>query len=106
MVRRHRRFELLDVTLAGAPIGSATIDAWEDDNGQDQWSARVLMKLGHGATEGLLAGSTRDGRGLSGPVQLANDLQGPRGARTVLVAFHGLGPLEERDASADGPSKP
>ena len=89
------------MTIGGAPCGSATIDAWEDDQGQSQWSARVLMKLGHGITDGVLIGSTRDRRELSGPVQVADDLQGPRGARTVLVAFHGLGPLEERVIPAE-----
>lgn len=94
MVRRHRRFELLQVTLDETPIGSCTIDAWEDDDGREQWTARVLMKTGHGSTEGLLHGSTRDGRALEGQVRFAADQQGPRGGRTVLVELHGHGPLE------------
>jgi hypothetical protein len=95
VVRRHRRFELLDVTLADAPIGSCTIDLWEDDGGAEQWSARVLMKLGHGSTEGTLIGRTRDGRFLTGMARFAADQQGPRGGRTVLVELHGQGPLAE-----------
>jgi hypothetical protein len=101
VVSRHRRFELLNVTLDDQPIGSATIDAWDDETGQEQWSARILMKSGHPTSDGILAGSTRDGRTLRGPVRVANDQQGPGGARTVLVEFHGLGPLEERDPSVD-----
>ena len=96
MVRRHRRFELLDVTLGDEPIGRATIDVWEADNGADHWSARVLMKAGHGALDGRLTGLTREGRTLSGEVHVADGQEGPRGARTVLVEMHGQGPLEER----------
>ena len=94
MVRRHRRFELLQVTLDETPIGSCTIDAWEDDDGHEQWTARVLMKTGHGSTEGILHGSTRSGEMLAGQVRFAADQQGPRGGRTVLVELHGQGPLE------------
>ena len=95
MVRNHRRFELLQVTLGEIPIGSCTIDLWEDDEGKEQWSARVLMKTGHGSTEGVIVGRTRDGRTLTGQARFATDQQGPRGGRTVLVELHGLGPLEE-----------
>ena len=106
MVRRHRRFELLKVTLDETPIGSCTIDAWEDDDGHEQWTARVLMKSGHGSTEGVLTGATRDGHALAGHVRFAADQQGPRGGRTVLVELHGQGPLEEplptEDAGAAG----
>ena len=103
MVRRHRRFELLQVTLDETPIGSCTIDAWEDDDGREQWTARVLMKTGHGSTEGVLHGLTRSGENLKGQVRFAADQQGPRGGRTVLVELHGQGPLEE---SAEPPPPP
>lgn len=109
VVRRHRRFELLKVTLDETPIGSCTIDAWEDDDGREQWTARVLMKTGHGSTEGVLNGLTRDGHPLSGQVRFAADQQGPRGGRTVLVELYGQGPLDtpeptlERDAVTDPP---
>ena len=98
MVRNHRRFELLQVSLGETPIGSCTIDLWEDDEGREQWAARVLMKSGHGSTEGVLMGRTRDGRSLSGQVRFAADQQGPRGGRTVLVELHGQGPLDEATA--------
>lgn len=104
MVRNHRRFELLQVTLDEMAIGSCTIDAWEDDDGREQWTARVLMKTGHGSTEGVLHGLTRDKRSLSGQVRFAADQQGPRGGRTVLVELHGLGPLESPEAVASGDS--
>jgi len=98
MVSRHRRFELLEATLGDAPIGSCTIDLWDDDGGNEQWAARVLMKTGHGSTEGILSGRTRDGRFLSGQARFATDQQGPRGGRSVLVELHGLGPLAESTA--------
>jgi hypothetical protein len=101
VVRRHRRFELLQVTLDETPIGSCTIDAWEDDDGREQWTARVLMKTGHGSTEGILHGSTRSGEPLAGQVRFAADQQGPRGGRTVLVELHGQGPLEPAQPLAD-----
>jgi hypothetical protein len=110
VVRRHRRFELLQVTLDALPIGSCTIDAWEDDDGHEQWTARVLMKTGHGSTEGALRGLTRGGEPLTGQVRFAADQQGPRGGRTVLVELHGQGPLEpavpitEPDAADDPPA--
>ena len=103
MVRNHRRFELLQVTLGEIPIGSCTIDLWEDDKGGEQWSARVLMKTGHGSTEGVLHGKTRDGRWLSGQARFAADQQGPRGGRTVLVELHGQGPLVESAAPPPPP---
>jgi hypothetical protein len=100
VVRRHRRFELLQVTLDEMSIGSCTIDAWEDDDGREQWTARVLMKTGHGSTEGVLHGSTRTGEHLAGQVRFAADQQGPRGGRTVLVELHGQGPLEPAEPIA------
>ena len=103
MVRRHRRFELLNVALGEIPIGSCTIDLWEVEDGSEQWSARVLMKSGHGSTEGVLVGQTRDGRTLQGRARFAADQQGPRGGRTVLVELHGQGPLAEAPA---GPVPP
>jgi hypothetical protein len=106
VVRRHRRFELLQVTLGEIPIGSCTIDLWEDDDGHEQWSARVLMKTGHGSTEGMLWGKTRDGRYLTGQARFAADQQGPRGGRTVLVELHGQGPLEESTAPPPPPPDP
>jgi hypothetical protein len=97
---------LLHVTLDTQPIGSCTIDAWEDDDGREQWTARVLMKTGHGSTEGVLHGSTRSGELLAGEVRFAADQQGPRGGRTVLVELHGQGPLVPASpieaAAADG----
>ena len=98
VARNHRRFELLQVTLGDEPIGTATIDCWEDDGGRDQWSARVLMKSGHGSADGQLTGSTRDGRRLSGPIRVAEGMLGPRGPRSVLVELHGTGPLVETPA--------
>ena len=95
MVRTHRRFELLDVTLDEEPIGRCTIDAWEDDNGIAQWTARVLMKAGHESPNGRLIGRTREGRWLSGPVRFAGDQLGPGGGRMVLGELHGQGTLAD-----------
>lgn len=93
MVSQHRRFELLDVKLGDLPIGRCTIDQWQDERGDTQWSARVLMERAHGSTSGQLVGRTREGLFLSGPATFATDQEGPRGAKTMLVELHGTGPL-------------
>lgn len=93
MVSQHRRFELLDVELAGLPIGRCTIDQWQDDHGGTQWAARVLMDRAHGSTSGQLVGRTREGWFLTGPATFAADQEGPRGSHIVLVELHGTGPL-------------
>jgi hypothetical protein len=93
MVSQHRRFELLDVVLAGIPIGRCTIDQWTDDRGGIQWAARVLMDRAHGSTSGQLIGRTREGGFLTGPATVATSQDGPRGAHIVLVELHGTGPL-------------
>jgi hypothetical protein len=98
VVRQHRRFELLDVVFADVPIGRCTIDQWEDDRGEAQWAARVLMPRAHGSTTGRLIGRTREGGFLAGAAAFATDQDGPRGARTVLVELHGVGPLEPTTA--------
>ena len=93
MVSQHRRFELLDVVLAGEPIGRCTIDEWQDERGDRQWTARVLMARDHASTAGELVGRTREGGFLTGPAMFAAHQDGPRGARTVLVELYGTGPL-------------
>ncbi len=93
MVSQHRRFELVDVSLTGLPIGRCTIDHWRDDRGETQWSARVLMARAHGTLAGQLVGRTREGEFLSGPATFYADHPGPRGSQTVLVELHGTGPL-------------
>jgi hypothetical protein len=89
----HRRFELLDVVLGDVPIGRCTIDQWQDDRGQPQWSARVLMPRAHGTSSGRLVGRTREGEFLAGPATFHAHQDGPRGGHTVLVELHGTGPL-------------
>jgi hypothetical protein len=93
VVSQHRRYELLDVSLAGVPIGRCTIDEWQDERGDRQWAARVLMARDHEATSGQLIGRTREGAFLTGPAMVAAGQEGPRGARTVLLELHGTGPL-------------
>jgi hypothetical protein len=104
VVSQHRRFELLDVELAGIPIGRCTIDQWTDDRGEIQWAARVLMPRAHGSTTGQLIGRTREGGFLTGPATFAADHVGPRGAQTVLVELHGTGPLTRTTDPAAPPS--
>ena len=104
MVSQHRRFELLDVELAGLPIGRCTIDQWTDDRGEIQWAARVLMPRAHGSTNGQLIGRTREGGFLTGPATFAADHVGPRGAQTVLVELHGTGPLVRTTDPASDPA--
>jgi hypothetical protein len=101
MPSAHRRFELLDVTLADQPIGRCTIDQWTDASGRTQWSARVLMARLHGTTSGRLVGRTRESQYLAGPAVFGTDQEGPRGARTVLVELHGTGPLVPIDGATD-----
>jgi hypothetical protein len=99
----HRRFPLLDVTFAGAPIPSATMDVWEDDGGVARWSARALMPATQTASGGLLAGRMKDGRLVSGEVEVANRQVGPAGPRgQTLVELHGSGPLETVEAPQAG----
>jgi hypothetical protein len=100
VVRRHRRFALLDVTFAGQPLTGATIDAWEDDEGHDRWTARALMPFGQQVESGLLEGRTKDGSKVSGEVRVASRQDGPRGPRTVLVELHGSGLLIEPTSDA------
>jgi hypothetical protein len=95
VVSSHTRFELLDVVLGELPIGRCTIDRWQDDGGNIQWSARVLMARDHATVSGRLVGRNRAGQVLAGEVKFATDQEGPRGARTVLVELHGTGPLLE-----------
>jgi hypothetical protein len=99
VARRHRRFILLDVTFAGEPFQSATMDWWEDEQGHTQWSARALMRFGDIPDEGELAGHTRDGRAVSGHVLVADRQMGPGGRRQTLVEFHGAGELNGLDSS-------
>jgi hypothetical protein len=93
VVSQHRRFELLDVMFDDVSIGRCTIDQWQDDRGETQWTARVLMEKAHGSTSGQIVGKTREGGFLSGPATFAQHQDGPRGGRTVLVELHGTGPL-------------
>ena len=104
MVSQHRRFELLDVQLAGIAIGRCTIDQWRDDRGEEQWTARVLMSRTHGSTSGQLIGRTREGIFLTGPATFAADHVGPRGAQVVLVELHGTGALVPTTDPSAAPS--
>ncbi|HYU49749.1 MAG TPA: hypothetical protein VEO91_07485 [Candidatus Limnocylindria bacterium] len=101
MARKHRRFALLDVTYDGAPLPGATMDWWEDERGQTQWTARALMPFGTGQDEGELAGKTKDGRTLSGHVLVGSRQMGPSGPRQTLVEFHGSGDLHGLDDLPD-----
>ena len=97
MAGAHRRYELLDVALDDVPIGRCTIDHWQDERGNVQWSARVLMPRSHATGAGRLVGRTREGRFLAGPATFAGSQDGPRGGATVLVELHGTGPLVQID---------
>jgi hypothetical protein len=91
----HRRFALLEVTFAGTALPSATMDVWEDDSGVARWSARALMPAAQTAESGRLTGKAKDGRVISGEVEVANRQMGPGGPRgQTLVELHGSGPLE------------
>ena len=97
----HRRFSLREVTLAGLPVGGATIDSWRDAQDRPQWSARLLIATANPPAAGWLEGTTQDGRRLGGPVSLAHVEDGPRRGREVLAELHGDGPLVEAAAAPD-----
>ncbi|HET7727037.1 MAG TPA: hypothetical protein VFK54_06900 [Candidatus Limnocylindrales bacterium] len=102
MVRRHRRFALRDVTLEGRAVGGATIDAWEDDAGNERWAARAMVPAAPGPSDGVLAGTTRDGHRLSGQVRVGANQVGAKGARVVLVDLYGNGPLIDETGGRHG----
>jgi hypothetical protein len=91
----HRRFALHDVTFDGTALPSATVDLWEDDGGVSRWSVRALMPQSQQAERGRLTGRTKDGREVSGEVEVANRQAGPGGPRgQTLVELHGTATLE------------
>jgi hypothetical protein len=92
-VRAHRRFSLRDVTLAGVPVGGATVDAWHDPERGPEWCARLLLKASAHARHGWLEGTMQDGRRVGGPVRLQEVQDGPRRGREVLASLFGDGPL-------------
>ena len=100
MVRKHERFELLQVTLGGQAIGNATVDAWDDNEGRSQWIARVLIDIARHEHEGLLTGLTRSGAHVRGNVTVERGQVGPRGRAMQIVELHGRGPLT-RELPAD-----
>jgi hypothetical protein len=95
MVQKHRRFALIEVTLDGRPIGGTTIDAWQDDDGREWWAARAMMPASWDDTEGLLAGTIRNGPSVSGTVRVTETRIGKPSDRSVLVDLHGAGPLRD-----------
>jgi hypothetical protein len=97
VAKRHRRFALTDVTFAGGPLPGATMDCWEDDAGNAQWSVRVVARTGPILDEGELAGKIADGRLVSGHVFVADRQIGAGGRRETLVEFHGSGGLHGLD---------
>jgi hypothetical protein len=100
---RHLRFPLLDVTFEGVALPSATVDLWEDAGGTSRWSVRALLPQSQQAQGGRLTGRTKDGRQLSGQVEVANRQAGPGGPRgQTLAELHGSGPLEGLGTLVDG----
>jgi hypothetical protein len=99
---RHQRFALHDVTFNGTAMPGATIDEWRDVAGNDQWSARLVARLGPVLDEGELMGLTADGRLVSGHALVADRQVGPGGRRDLLIVFHGSGTLTARFAAEPG----
>ena len=93
MAVRHQRFALKDVTFDGVAMPGATLDCWQDEGGNAQWSARVVTRLGPVLDEGELSGRTNDGRVVSGHALVADRQGGPGGRREMLLVFHGSGDL-------------
>ena len=102
MIRNHRRFALSEVTFDGQSVGGATIDSWQDANGADCWSARVLMAAADLPEAGTLAGRTRDGRVLRGSVKLVGPGPAPGWRGAALVEWGGVTALRA-DARAGEP---
>jgi hypothetical protein len=93
-VRNHRRFALTEVTFEDQPVGGATVDIWQDAAGKSCWCARVLMHAQDVPRDGVLAGRTRDGGILRGPVSLIGPGPGVGGSRgPVLIEWRGVGAL-------------
>jgi hypothetical protein len=101
-IRHHRRFALTDVTLAGEPVGGATVDVWQDATGGTCWSARVLMAPGVMPETGVLAGRSRERGRLRGPVALAGPGLALRARGPVLVEWRGVGALQADDPPDEG----
>jgi hypothetical protein len=93
MVMRHERFALHGVTFAGLSMPTATMDCWQDNRGQAQWIARVLVASRCPIDAGEFCGQTADGRALSGHALVADQQVGPGGRRSTLVVLHGSGTL-------------
>ena len=102
MASDHRRFLLRNVTFAGRHTDGATIDAWLGEDGTQQWAARVVLPTDHAETTGVLIGTTREGRRVTGQARVAGAHAGPRGRRTSLVDLYGSGPLREDDGTRHG----
>jgi len=94
MTRHHTRFALREVTFAGLVLPGATLDRWQDDNGRQQWSARVVTRSATlPGDEGELLGKTTDGRIVRGHVIVAERQLAEGGRRETLIEFHGSGEL-------------
>ncbi|TFG68904.1 MAG: hypothetical protein E4H24_02350 [Thermomicrobiales bacterium] len=93
MTTRHLRFAIHDVTFGGIGLPGATVDCWDDDEGQSRWSARIVTRVGPELDEGELTGRMADGRSLSGHCVVADRQVGAGGRRETLVELHGSGVL-------------
>jgi hypothetical protein len=98
---RHLRFAIHDVTFAGVGLPGATVDCWDDQNGDSHWSARIVTRTGPDLDEGELTGRTDDGRSLSGHCIVADRQVGAGGSRETLVELHGSGVLHGLQETAD-----
>jgi hypothetical protein len=90
---KHVRFAIHDVTFGGIGLPGATVDCWDDSEGQSRWSARIVTRVGPALEEGQLTGRMADGRSLSGYAVVANRQVGAGGRRETLVELHGSGAL-------------
>ena len=102
-IRNHRRFALTDVTFEDRPVGGATVDMWQDATGVTCWSARVVMHAHDLPERGVLAGRTRDGRFLRGPVELVGPGPGVGGGRGAqLMEWRGVAALAAEEPAETG----
>jgi hypothetical protein len=84
---------MTDASYGGIKIGSATVDIWQASDGSAAWCARILVEMSTLPERGLFAGTTREGRILSGQCRVGNGVLGPSSRTKQIVEILGEGEL-------------
>jgi hypothetical protein len=80
------------VLYAGASFAGATVDTWDDDRGQPQWSVRIVGRIPDLEPNGELSGLMKSGDRVGGRV--VTDAR-PADGHERIVEFHGAGALAQ-----------